>query len=53
MVVLSFATVAHGLFTDFRVDFVQDSFADFAKVDLCGVYQAAFCVVLEVFFMVF
>ena len=41
------------LLPDFRVDVVENLFADFSKFSFCGIYEAACRVVGEVVFMVF
>ena len=42
-----------GLLADFRVNSVQDGFADFTNVAFSWVYEAAFSVVFEVWFVIF
>ena len=41
------------LLPDFRVDVVENLFADFSEFAFCGIYEAACRVVGEVVFMVF
>ena len=41
------------IFSDFRVDIVENLFTDFPEFAFCGIYEAACGVVGEVIFVVF